>query len=326
VTTDNELEHSVDSEIIEITDRDSGSVARVLVSQGFNCFSWRPVLSDGPREVLWAEPGFEAGDKRPSGSGIPLLFPFPGRIGGARFRFDNREYLLEPGDAFGNAIHGFVYSRPWRVVEQSDSRVVGEFRAARDDPSILDRWPADFRIRVCYVVRGSQLVSDVRYENTGNGPLPCGFGTHAYLRLPLAERGDPEQTRVLVPATQIWESHEMLPTGRRRPANGQLNLTADEPLARRKFDTYFTDLRADSDGLVRTVLRDETPTSVVQSFDRAFTQCVVYTPPHRQAICLEPYTCIPDPFRLADAGLETGLQILQPGEVFETRIGVVVSC
>jgi aldose 1-epimerase len=173
---------------VEITDRGSGSSARVLASLGFNCFSWRPMLADGPREMLWADAGFEAGDKRPSGGGTPLLFPFPGRIGGAAFNFEGREYRLEPGDAFGNAIHGFVYNRPWRVVEQTGWRIVGEFQASIDDPLSLERWPADFRIRAAYEVRPLELVSEIRYENTGDGPLPCGFGTHAYFRLPLAER------------------------------------------------------------------------------------------------------------------------------------------
>src|SRR5438874_12242144 len=102
------------SQIAEIVDRKTGTRARVLVSLGFNCFSWRPVLNDGPREMLWTDAGFEAGDKRPSGSGIPILFPFPGRISGAAIQFEGREYQLEPGDAFGNAIHGFVFNRPWR--------------------------------------------------------------------------------------------------------------------------------------------------------------------------------------------------------------------
>src|SRR5688572_31302571 len=118
------------SRVIEIVDRDSGASARILASFGFNCFSWRPVLADGPREMLWAEAGFDTGDKRPSGSGIPLLFPFPGRIGGAAFQFAGRNYRLEPGDAFGNAIHGFVFTRPWRIVEHKGARLVGEFQAS----------------------------------------------------------------------------------------------------------------------------------------------------------------------------------------------------
>ena len=64
---------------------------------------------------------------------------------------------------------------------------------------------------------------------------------------------------------------------------------------------------------------------MTQTFDTSFTQCIVYTPPHRQAICLEPYTCLPDSFRLTDAGHETGLQILRPGEAFETTVRIDVS-
>jgi aldose 1-epimerase len=121
---------------VEIADSATGARARVLVSLGFNCFSWRPVLEEGPREMLWAHPEFTEGNQRPSGSGVPLLFPFPGRISGAKFTFGGREYSLEPGDAFGNAIHGFVHKRPWRVVEQAADLVVGEFQASVDDAEI----------------------------------------------------------------------------------------------------------------------------------------------------------------------------------------------
>jgi aldose 1-epimerase len=309
--------------IATITDSTTGAQARILVSLGFNCFSWRPVLSDGPQEMLWAHPDFAGGGERPSGSGIPLLFPFPGRIGGSKYEFGGREYQLEPGDSFGNAIHGFVFNRPWQIVEQSDSRVVGEFQATRDDRSILERWPSDFRIRVGYEVRGQELVSEVEYENTGDGPLPCGFGTHAYFRLPLVDGGEAEQTLVNVPAAQVWEANDMLPTGRLQPADGDLDLASGRPLAGRSFDTYFTNLSAEK-GVVGTTLAE--PASgrrLCQEFASKFTQCVVYTPPHREAICLEPYTCIPDPFRLEAEGHATGLQILQPGEQFATTITIV---
>jgi len=311
--------------IVKITDRESGSSARVLASLGFNCFSWRPVLEDGPREMLWTDAGFEAGDKRPSSGGTPLLFPFPGRIGGAAFVFAGREYRLEPGDAFGNAIHGFVYNRPWRVVEQTDSRVLGEFQATVDDPSILERWPADFRIRVAYEVRARELVSEIRYENAGDGPLPCGFGTHAYFRLPLADGSRVADTVVTVPVERFWELEQMIPTGRRLPMRFEHALVTGLRLDDHQFDTCFTGVRTDADGLVRTRLTDPTSgRAVTQAFDRAFTQCVVYTPGHREAICIEPYTCVPDAIRLAAEGYETGLQILQPGESFVATIRIEV--
>jgi aldose 1-epimerase len=326
-TTDNgpRTLQDMTSHVIEIFDGAGGSSARILASLGFNCFSWRPALADGPREMLWADAEFERGDKRPSGSGVPLLFPFPGRIGGAAYTFQGRHYQLEPGDAFGNAIHGFVFNRPWRVVEQSDGRAVGEFQASVDDRSILERWPADFRIRVSYEVRGNELISDIRYENTGGGPLPCGFGTHAYFRLPLTDGSDAERTLIHAPVKQVWESEQMLPTGRMVPATGDHVLASGGPLAGRKFDTYFTALEPGTDGMIRTRITDPANGRVVtQTFPRAFTQCVVYTPPHRQAICLEPYTCLPDPFRMTAAGHDTGWQVLAPREAFETAVRIAV--
>jgi aldose 1-epimerase len=52
---------------------------------------------------------------------------------------------------------------------------------------------------------------------------------------------------------------------------------------------------------------------------------VVYTPGHRQAVCMEPYTCVPDAIRLQSTGLKTGLQILKPSEEFRTTITMKVS-
>jgi aldose 1-epimerase len=276
--------------------------------------------------MLWAEPDFEKGDKRPSGSGIPLLFPFPGRIGGARYRFDGKDYSLQPADAFGNAIHGFVYTRPWRVAERSGKRVVGEFQASVDDPTILAHWPADFRIRVSYEVRGRELVSDIRYENTGTGQLPCGFGTHAYFRLPLSERGNAAETIVTAPVSAYWKLEQMIPTSAKQAVPADQPLAAGLRLGEHKFDTCFTGIQEDKDGLVRTRLHDPASGRVLtQTFDPAFTQCVIYTPPHREAICLEPYTCVPDAIRLAAEGHKTGLQILQHGEIRQTTVRIEVS-
>ena len=82
----------------------------------------------------------------------------------------------------------------------------------------------------------------------------------------------------------------------------------------------------DADGVVRTRLMDPiSGRTVTQSFGAAFTQCVVYTPGHREAICVEPYTCVPDAIRLAAEGHATGLQVLQPGESFETTVRIEVS-
>jgi len=137
-------------ERVTLHDPQSSATALVAPGIGFNCYDFTVVRHDRPIRILWTAYDFEAGTANPMGSGIPILFPFPGRIQGTTLSWNGRPYQLPEGDGRGNAIHGFVLNRPWRVVEQTACRVVGEFHASRDDASLLEAWPADFRIRVTY--------------------------------------------------------------------------------------------------------------------------------------------------------------------------------
>src|SRR5688572_10369488 len=101
---------------IVLRDDRAGTSATILAGRGFNCYSFRAVHRGRLTELLWAEPGFEQGEGRPSRTGIPILFPFPGRARGTRLAFGGRTFVLEPGDAHKNAIHGFVMNRPWEVI------------------------------------------------------------------------------------------------------------------------------------------------------------------------------------------------------------------
>src|SRR5579871_163287 len=53
-----------------------------------------------------------------------VLIPFPGRIGGGRYRFAGHDYQLPRNDHEGpNAIHGFLNRVLWEVESQSDDAV-----------------------------------------------------------------------------------------------------------------------------------------------------------------------------------------------------------
>jgi len=310
------------TEIVTLREPTTGATAKVLPARGFNCFSFQPVLHGEAVETLWAAPDFVAGDGKPSHSGIPILFPFPGRLRGTSFEFRGRKFSLEAGDGIGNAIHGFVISRPWRIVDQTEVRVVGEFQASKDAPEILQHWPTDFRIAVVYELIGHALTSDVRIENTGDGPLPFGFGTHPYFRVPLGAGSNAAQNVVTVPAASYWELENMLPTGRKLPVSGGRSLAAGLPFAETKLDDVFSDLSFEAGRATATIEDPQLRRRLELSFDDQFLECVVYNPPHREAICLEPYTCVPDAYALAADGVETGLRVLEPGEIFSTRIDI----
>jgi aldose 1-epimerase len=301
---------------IVLRDDRAGTTAQILSERGFNCFSFQAMHEGRPNEVLWSEQGFEQGAGRPSGSGIPILFPFPGRARGTRFTYGGRAFELEPGDAHGNAIHGFVLNRPWEVIHRSDSSVVGWFQASRVESGLLERWPADFRLMVSYELRGNALRSEFVVENPDDRPLPWGLGTHPYFRLPLAAGGDAGACRITVPAREYWELADMLPTGHRLPPDAKRDLAGTLPFAQAQLDDVFTRLPASPTGeCIARIADPQAGCTLEVAFDVAFEACVVYTPGHRQAICIEPYTCVPGRFGEGEGWpMESALSILPPGE------------
>jgi aldose 1-epimerase len=228
---------------------------------------------------------------------------------------------LTEGDGRGNAIHGFVLNRPWRVIEQTDRRVVGQFQSSVDDPDVLKQWPADFRITVSYELTGTELHSRLVVENPDTRPLPCGLGTHPYFRLPLGgSRGD--ACIVKLPVTSFWELDQMLPTGRELPLPEAASLRAGRAFGEMKYDTVMSGLEFAEGKCVTEINDPESGLVVRQSFDDTFRECVIYTPPHREAICIEPYTCVPGGFQLPTPMRNAGLRVLQPGASFQAVITI----
>jgi aldose 1-epimerase len=305
---------------VTLRDSAAGSSAQVLVGSGFNCFSFIGHFQGEDIEVLWAEADFERGRGRASGSGIPLLFPFPGRIQQGKFSWGERNYTLDANDGQGNAIHGFVHTRPWRLLDRKPREVTGQFHAFQDDPVLRQFWPADFRITATYQLQGNQLAGRFLLENPDDQPLPLGFGLHPYFRLPLGGE-DAADCQVSLPVTGEWELAELITTGTYFPLRDagifHHGLTSGEM----HFDNVFGGLVFDGDGWCRASIADpNSQRRLTVAWDEAFRECVVYTPPHREAICIEPYTCVPDPIRLGQSGVNAGLRVLPPGESVTARM------
>jgi aldose 1-epimerase len=308
-------------ETITLRDDSTGTSAEILVSQGFNCFRFTAIAGGKPVEVLYTPPGFAEGTVRPSRGGIPILFPFPGRIPGTTFHWEGKEYALEAGDAFGNAIHGFVMWRPWRVIEQTNSRVVGQFHAWRDDPGLQARWPADFHITATYSLSGNSLQTEYLIENPGDVVLPCGLGVHPYFRVPLGD-ASPNDCLVKLPVNAKWELQEMLPTGRRLELPNAAAFQQGQRFGDLTLDDVFTGLQRGpgSKDYIASISHPYSGSRLEIAFDDAFRECVVFTPPHREAICIEPYTCVPGAFDLDARGIDAGLKKMPPGSSFRAAV------
>ena len=86
------------------------------------------------------------------------------------------------------------------------------------------------------------------------------------------------------------------------------------------LDDVFAGLQFSED-ICRSSIED--PDSGVRlelSFDRSFRECIAYTPPHREAICIEPYTCVPGTLGTSQAIDRYGLRVLSPGDSFSAEV------
>lgn len=301
------------SEITTLSDP-SGSSARIMTNFGFNCFSFSAMTERGPLELLYSQPDFNP-EMSPLFSGIPVLYPFGGRLDGDSFRWQGKTFKTVNALTYnGNVLHGFVINRPWRVIEQSESMVVGEFQASIDDPTLLDQWPTDFRIRMSYTLSGNSLFSDINLINPDDRPSPYGFTTHGYYNLDLGG-GDPQSSIVSIPAAATWELVDMLPTGRILPVTADQDLRTGLPLAGRTFDTILTEVTPEPDGTFLASIHDPL---VNRTLDLVSTgpirEFVFFTPPTGTSVAIEPYTCCPTTFDLEEKGFDAGLRILEPGQ------------
>jgi aldose 1-epimerase len=307
--------------------------AEVWPAKGFNCFRWRVRHGGRLLDVLYADHAFFRGG-RPTGSGTPILFPFPNRVRDGRFSWDGRDYQVPRNDhEHVNAIHGFVFDRPWRVVDRGadpdGAWVTGEFRGSADAPELTACWPADFRLRVTHRLRAARLEIAAEVHNPDSRRLPFGLGYHPYFRMPLVPNSNASDCTVQAHAREVWELQSYLPTGERRPAGSPLDLSAPRPFPELRLDDVYTGLEsAPSAGGLRVMGELRQPPYGVEVrvlAEPAFRELVLYTPPHRQAICLEPYTCTTDAVNLGNRGIDAGWRTLAPGESWSATVAFEVA-
>jgi aldose 1-epimerase len=196
--------------------------------------------------------------------------------------------------------------------------VTGEFYGARDDPDSRGLWPADYVLRVTYRLTLEALRVEAEVTNPDTRPLPFGLGYHPYFRLPSAPGMRANDCTVSVPARAYWALEDNLPTGRVLPVDAARDLNSARRYGELHLDDVLTDLpptRTTGGGLhQRAVVHGSPGTGLRLLCSREFRDMVVFTPPHREAFCAEPYTCTTDAVNLQQRGVDAGWRTLAPGE------------
>jgi aldose 1-epimerase len=304
--------------VYTLHDDATGASASVLPSYGFNLFDLRLPAAGRVRPVLASAPDFAENPSSPARNGIPILFPFPNRINNGRFTFQGKDYALTANSG-KHAIHGFALNVPWEVVESKadggEATLTGRFQISKNAPEMRAHWPADAVLQVRYGLSGRALSMTVTVTNPTADDLPYGFGIHPYFRCPFTPGGDPELTRVIVPASEYWVLEAFIPTGERRPVDARLDFRKGQPRAGLKLDDVLTGLAYEGDRVVCRLQDLALKAEFRLVCDRNTREVIMYTPPAAaDVISLEPYTQTTDAINLAARGVDGGLRVLGHGK------------
>ncbi len=306
--------------VYELLDTEGTARAEVWPAFGFNCLRWQVPRTDGTLgDLLFCDPAWEQNPVA-TRSGHPILFPFPNRMKHGRFVFEGREYQLPLNESTGqHAIHGFTPKTPWRVVDQwagpHEARLVGEFRLSVDRPDLLACWPGDCRIRIEYILKLDELAVNAILSNPGRTPYPFGLGFHPYFACPNAPGAPADEMVLSCPLLDLWETDEAFPTGKKLALPEAMDFRTARALGPVPLDTLFDVQTTGCEAYARLGHKTEPGVLTIEA-GAEFERVLLFTPAHRRAVAIEPYTCATDAANVADSGW----RMLRPGETVETKL------
>ncbi len=302
------------------------AVAEIVPALGNNCYAFR--ASDGNYwyHLIDPPPDLETLEQRPTAYGNPILFPFPNRIRNGKWEFEGKTYQFDKKPESPTTIHGLLLNRSYKVekhsADENGATLVCSLNS-QDFPDIIRQYPFPFTIEITYTITDGVLTMGIIIKNTGESNMPMGFGIHPYFSVDISANADASKAVITVPANKYWELDDVLvPTGRQLDVDGTLDLRKGQPFDKLKLDHVFTDVNF-VDGVSRCSIENKgTGHGMVMESDVQFRELVVYTPPDRDAICFEPYTCPTDAINLEAKGIPAGVIVLAPDEAFSATVRI----
>jgi aldose 1-epimerase len=271
-------------------------------------YEWnrKPILRPTPGEAL------AAGDVRLFSS-YPLT-PFSNRIADAMLHWGGTAYPLQrylPGET--HAIHGNGWRRAWSVVAQAPTCATLELLhdAAGDNAR---EWPFPYRARQAFDLAPDALTLTLTISNTGDTSFPFGLGWHPFFPRNAA-------TVLGFVANGVWQTDPTLLPTHLDPVPPAWDFSAPRPIAATPLDNCFAGWQPPA-----TLRWPDHGLSAAISADAACDHLVVFIPPGRDFLAVEPVTHMTDAFNRAAAGQpDTGTRLLAPGATFSCTMRISVS-
>lgn len=261
------------------------------------------LIVDG-REVLFLPPDFSSRDSSWPGGGVPICFPFAGRVWNSGVLY---QYRL--GDQiYHMPLHGFAYACEWQKVKQTDAQV--HLSLAHSEAS-LRLFPFEFECQLTFTLGATGIDIGLLIFNHSNHEMPVALGWHPYFKINQAAT-----TQVGVPSAQY---HVVTPNG----AAGKIGDTNEFGPGPWTIETpmmqslIFTDLQKGFATLSLSDIKENIQISFGPK--DVFNHVVVWSNNLAEFYCVEPWMSLPDAVNIA-----SGCQWLKPGKSLQTLMSIQI--
>jgi len=306
-----------DLDLVNIKDENNGTEISLLPGFGATLHAFSVRGRDGPevniidsyRDLAEVETEMDRSFKGPK------LSPFPCRIPGGKYRFDNKEYRFRHLFPDGTAIHGLLYNKPFTIQEMTADDNSGalslEYVYKKDD----EGYPFDYICLVTYTLHPDNLLEVMTtVTNLDKTVIPIADGWHPYFQL----GGKIDDWQLQFHSAAIVEfDDQLIPTG--RLSQYDVFQTA-RPVGDTVLDNCFT-LKPDIVNAACEIYNPANGLTISFFPDAGYPYLQIYTPSSRTSIAVENLSGAPDCFNN-----KMGLLLLPPGhsQIFTVRYKVGV--
>lgn len=234
------------------------------------------------RELLWMPESFSAQDSSWPGGGLPLCFPFAGRVWHQGQLY---QYGLG-GVAYPMPLHGFAYGATWNVITSSQFEAILELR---DSERSRDIFPFSFRVTMTLRLTDASLRIDVHVAHmkavAGSPKMPVALGFHPYFKLE-----DAKQTSLTLEAKKYYPVTPVGAAGKVASCEdlGPQPWNIQAPLLN---SLILSDI---SGGSIATLQCGQNRTKMKSGPNAMFQHIVVWTNRPQEFYCVEPWMSLPD--------------------------------
>lgn len=249
-----------------------------------------------------------------------ILQPFVNRLEGGSYKHDGKEYFVKinyPKE--NNAIHGFIYNKDFRVIEQLEESEKCSVKLVCNYNGEIEGYPFHFTTEVSYTLNSKGLTSSTKILNRSSNTIPFASGWHPYFKL----ESKVEDLLLKIPECEVYELNEnLIPTGKKENyfefneltqiQKTDLDICLGLKYKKDKFELVETKIVSRKLNVELNVWQE------VGNLKYNFLQ--IFIPPKRDSIAIEPQTSCINSFNNG-----VGSIMLEPGKEIEIKFGVTLS-